>query len=78
MGPSINSPQEMLMSKPHETSNLISFKISVPAEDLEKALDLTVWPLQVSVREFIRRFLQILQMSSFNNNSRKSAENLCE
>ena len=41
------------MSKPNETSNVISFKISVPAEDLEKALDLTVWPLQVSVREFI-------------------------
>jgi len=41
------------MSKPNETSNVISFKISVPAEDLEKALDPTVWPLRVRVREFI-------------------------
>ena len=41
----------MQMSKPNETSNVISFKISVPAEDLEKALDPTVWPLRV--REFI-------------------------
>ena len=41
------------ISKPNETSNVISFKISVPAEDLEKALDHTVWPLRVCVREFI-------------------------
>ena len=41
------------MSKPNETSSVISFKISVPAEDLEKALDPTVWPLRVRVREFI-------------------------
>ena len=41
------------MSKPNETTNVISFKISVPAEDLEKALDPTVWPLRVRVREFI-------------------------
>ena len=41
------------MSKPNEASNVISFKISVPAEDLEKALDPTLWPLQVCVREFI-------------------------
>ena len=27
--------------------------ISVPVEDLKKALDPTVWPLQVCVREFI-------------------------
>ena len=41
------------MSKPNEASNVISFKISVPAEDLEKALDPTVWPLRICVREFI-------------------------
>ena len=29
------------MSKPNEASNVISFNISVPAEDLEKALDPT-------------------------------------
>ena len=33
------------MSKPNETSNVISFKISVPAEDLEKALDPKELPL---------------------------------
>ena len=32
---------------------LLAFEVSVPAEDLEKALDPTVWPLQVRVREFI-------------------------
>ena len=32
---------------------LLAFKVSVPAEDLEKALDPTVWPLRVRVREFI-------------------------
>ena len=41
------------MSKPNETTNVISFKISVPAEDLEKALDPTVWPLRVRVIVFI-------------------------
>ena len=35
------------MSKPNETTNVICFKISVPAEDLEKALDPTIWPLYI-------------------------------
>ena len=39
------------MSKPE--ANLVSYKISVKAEDLQKALDPSVWPLRVKVREFI-------------------------
>ena len=31
----------VLIPKPNEASNVISFNISVPAEDLEKALDPT-------------------------------------
>ena len=38
-------------SKPE--ANLVSYKISVKAEDLQKALDPSVWPLRVKVREFI-------------------------
>ena len=35
------------MSKPNETSHVVSFKISGVAEDLEKALDPTIWPLYI-------------------------------
>ena len=38
-------------SKPEAALN--SFKISVKAEDLHIALDPSVWPLRVKVREFI-------------------------
>ena len=38
-------------SKPE--ANLVSYKISVKAEDLQLALDPSVWPLRVKVREFI-------------------------
>ena len=34
-------------------ANLKSFKISVKAEDLQKALDPAIWPMRVKVREFI-------------------------
>ena len=60
------------MSKPNETSNVISFKISVPAEDLEKALDPTVWPLRVRVREFIhyrKRYSDRNETKSVEKNS---------
>ena len=40
-----------LMSKGNPT--VVSYRISVKAEDLSKALDPTVWPLRVKVREFI-------------------------
>ena len=41
----------ILMSK--NSPAVLSFKISVKAEDLEKALDPSVWPMRVKVREFI-------------------------
>ena len=41
----------ILKSKPE--AFLKSFKISVKAEDLQKALDPSIWPLRVKVREFI-------------------------
>ena len=39
--------------KSKEEAYLKSYKISVKAEDLQKALDPSVWPLRVKVREFI-------------------------
>ena len=41
----------ILKSKPE--AFLKSFKISVKAEDLQKAFDPSIWPLRVKVREFI-------------------------
>ena len=71
------------MSKPNETSNVISFKISVPAEDLEKALDPTVWFLRVRVREFInyrKRYSDrngTTSVSDSDKNGTKSVEKNC-
>ena len=47
----ISDSDIVLMSK--GTPAVVSYKISVKAEDLEKALNPTVWPLRVKVREFI-------------------------
>ena len=45
-------PKDVLLrSKPE--ANLCSYKISVPATDLAKALDPSIWPLRVRVREYI-------------------------
>ena len=41
----------LLMSKGNPS--VMSYKISIKAEDLNKALDPTVWPMRVKVREFI-------------------------
>ena len=41
----------VLMSKGNPS--VVSYKVSVKAEDLQKALDPAVWPLRVKVREFI-------------------------
>ena len=41
----------VLLSK--GTPAVVSYKISVNAEDLEKALNPNVWPIRVKVREFI-------------------------
>ena len=42
-----------IQMKSREEAYLKSYKISVKAEDLQKALDPSVWPLRVKVREFI-------------------------
>jgi len=47
----VSTDDIVLMSKGNPT--VVSFKISVKAEDLNKALDPSVWPLRVKVREFI-------------------------
>ena len=42
-----------VQKKSRPEANLMSFKISVKAEDLQVALNPSVWPLRVKVREFI-------------------------
>ena len=42
-----------VIKKSKDEAPLKSFKISVKAEDLEKALDPSVWPMRVKVREYI-------------------------
>ena len=42
-----------IIKKSREEAHLKSFKISVKAEDLQKALNPAVWPMRVKVREFI-------------------------
>ena len=42
-----------IVQKSREESFLKSYRISVKAEDLQKALDPAIWPLRVKVREFI-------------------------
>ena len=42
-----------VVKKSNKEAYLCSYKISVPAADLTKALDPSIWPLRVKVREFI-------------------------
>ena len=42
-----------VQKKSRAEANLVSYKISVKAEDLQMALDPSVWPLRVKVRDFI-------------------------
>ena len=42
-----------IVKKSKDDAPLNSYKISVPAADLSKALDASVWPLRVKVREYI-------------------------
>ena len=41
------------LKKSKDEAPLLSFKISVRAEDLSKALDPSIWSLRVKVREYI-------------------------
>ena len=62
-----------------------NYKISVKAEDLEKALNPTVWPLRVKVREFIHyrsqdkglnlRNVRHQPTSTQRNNTREESRN---
>ena len=45
--------EEDIEKKTREGQNVDSYRISVKAEDLEKALDPSLWPLRVRVREWI-------------------------
>lgn len=49
----ITANDKNLMSRPRETLNTVSYRVSVAAEDLQKSLLQAVWPLRVHVREFI-------------------------
>ena len=42
-----------MIKKSKQGSGLNSYKISVKAEDLKKALDPSIWPMRVKVREYI-------------------------
>ena len=45
--------EQCITKKSKDDAPLNSYRISVKAEDLDKALDPSVWPLRVKVREFI-------------------------
>ena len=49
----ITIEEKDIMKKSKEGAALLSFKVSVRAEDLQKALDPTVWPMRVKVREYV-------------------------
>ena len=42
-----------IQRKSKDDSAVHSYKISVPAADLEKALQPDIWPLRVKVREYV-------------------------
>ena len=49
----IQIEEKDVLKKSRDEAPLLSFKISVRAEDLQKALDPSIWPLRVKVREYI-------------------------
>ena len=49
----LNIRETDIVKKSNKDAYLCSYKISVPAQDLQKALDPNIWPLRVKVREFI-------------------------
>ena len=49
----ITIEEKDIMKKSKEGAALLSFKVSVRADDLQKALDPTVWPMRVKVREYV-------------------------
>ena len=78
----INIQLKDVQLKSKETANFRSFKVSVPAEDLEKALDPNIWPLRVKVREWVyysnrnkNRDKDQSNNGSSNGNNSSSVEN---
>ena len=49
----ITIEEKDIMKKSKDGAALLSFKVSVRADDLQKALDPTVWPMRVKVREYV-------------------------
>ena len=49
----INITTNDIMKKSRENAALNSYKISVPAADLQQALSPDIWPLRVKVREYV-------------------------
>ena len=49
----INIEAKDVLKKSKDGAALLSFKVSVRAEDLQKALDPQIWPLRVKVREYV-------------------------
>ena len=49
----INVEPKDIVRKSKDEAPRLSFKISVRAEDLQKALNPSIWPLRVKVREYI-------------------------
>ena len=43
----------VLLSRPSETFNIVSYRVRVATADIQKSLSPAVWPLRVHVREFI-------------------------
>ena len=57
-----------IIKKSHDDAHVCSYKISVAAEDLEKALCPEIWPLRVKVREFVH-------FTKKNNNNNRDQHN---
>ena len=63
-----------IVQKSKEEAFLKSYKISVKAEDLQKALIPSVWPLRVKVREFIHYSRKTAANHQRNGQAHRGAE----
>ena len=62
-----------IVKKSKEGSFLNSYRISVPAADLQKALSPEIWPLRVKVREYIYYPRKKQNQSSLQNENKSSS-----
>jgi hypothetical protein len=63
-----------ILKKSKDEAQLCSYKISVPAVDLQRALDPSIWPLRVRVREFIHYARRNPRQQTGNGNAREQAQ----